>query len=171
MLRIDLAAVREGPVETVAEIAAGDPLVVATGVTLASPLVVSGRLSTAGEGKYYWQARLSTVVRAECRRCLAPVKVPLAQSLGLVFMTEGEAGEGAGGNDDCYVVPRRAAAIDLSEAVREELILAVPQFVECREDCRGLCPRCGADLNLGPCGCSKEIDPRWAALTKLRKGE
>ena len=167
MLRIDLAAVREGPVETAAEIAAGDPLVALTGVTLASPLVVSGRLSTAGEGKYYWQARLSTVVRAECRRCLAPVKVPLAQALGLVFMTDGEAGV----DDDCYVVPRRSTVIDLSEAVREELILAVPQFVECREDCRGLCPRCGADLNLGPCGCSKEIDPRWAALTKLRKGE
>jgi uncharacterized protein len=167
MLRIDLAAVREGPVETTAEVAADDPLVVGSGVALASPLVVTGRLSAAGEGKYYWQARLVTVVNAECRRCLAPVHVPLTQTLGLVFITEDEAGD----EDDCYVVPRRATMLDLSEAVREELILAVPQFVECRDDCRGLCPRCGADLNAGPCGCQQETDPRWAALTRLRKGD
>jgi uncharacterized protein len=167
MLRIDLTAVREGPVETAAEIAPDDPLVVGAGVALASPLVVSGRLSTAGEGRYYWQARLKAVVHAECRRCLAPVRVPLSQSLGLVFVAEDEPGEDA----DAYVVPRRATVLDLSEAVREELILAVPQFVECRDDCRGLCPRCGADLNAGPCGCQPEVDPRWAALTKLRKGE
>ncbi len=167
MLRIDLAAVREGPVETAAELAADDPLVVGAGVALASPLVVSGRLSTAGEGRYYWQARLETVVQAECRRCLTPVRVPLAQSLGLVFVDEDESRQ----DDDCYVVPRRAMALDLSEAVREELILAVPQYVVCRDDCRGLCPRCGADLNVGPCGCPKETDPRWAELTKLRKGD
>jgi len=166
MLRIDLAAVREGPVETTAELPADDPLVVGTGVALASPLVVSGRLSTAGEGKYYWQARLATVVQAVCRRCLAPVRVPIAPSLGVVFVDENEASQ----DDDSYVVPRRATALDLSEAVREELILAVPQYVECRDDCRGLCPRCGADLNLGPCGCQPVVDPRWAALTKLRKG-
>jgi uncharacterized protein len=167
MLRIDLAAVREGPVETSAEIATDDPLVVGAGVALAAPLVVSGRLSAAGEGKYYWQARLGTVVQTECRRCLTPVRVPLTQSLGLVFVAEEEAGQ----DDDVYVVPRRATALDLSEAVREELILAVPQFVECRDDCRGLCPKCGADLNAGPCGCQTEVDPRWAVLTKLRKGD
>ncbi len=167
MLRIDLAAVREGPVETPARLAPDDPLVVEAGIALASPLVVSGRLSMAGEGKYYWQARLATVVKGVCRRCLAPVDVPLSESLGLIFVAEEE----SGGDGDCYVVPRHAAALDLSEAVREELLLAIPQFVECRDDCKGLCPRCGADLNRGPCRCQPETDPRWAALTKLRKGD
>jgi len=167
MLRIDLAAVREGPVAIADQVAPDDPLVKATGLALAAPLEVSGRISTAGEDKFYWQARLETVVRGECRRCLAPVAVPVAQSLGLVFVTEGRS-EGA---EECYLVPRRAAAIDLTEAVREELLLAVPQYVVCRDDCRGLCPRCGADLNAGPCGCAPETDPRWAALTKLNRGE
>jgi uncharacterized protein len=167
MLRIDLAAVREGPVETAARIAADDPLVVGAGVALASPLVVHGRLTAAGDRKYYWQARLETVVKSECRRCLAPVNVPLHESLGLVFVAE----EDATDEDDCYLVPRRASALDLTEAVREELLLAIPQFVECRQDCRGLCPRCGADLNSGPCGCPGNVDPRWAALTKLRKDD
>jgi uncharacterized protein len=162
MLRISLAAVREGPVAIAASVAPDDPLVVGTGLTLAAPLAVGGRLSTAGAGKYYWQASLKTVVRAECRRCLAPVDVPIAESLGLVFVEEQE----AEGDEDCYVVPRRASVLDLSEAVREELLLAAPQFVECRKDCRGLCPRCGADLNAGPCDCAPAVDPRWEALTK-----
>jgi uncharacterized protein len=167
MLRIDLAAVREGPVQTAVTVAVDDPLVVQAGLTLAAPLTVTGRLSTAGEGKYYWQARLATVVQSECRRCLAAVRVPLQESLGLVFVSE----EDAAGDDDSYVVPRRATALDLTEAVREELLLAVPKYVVCRDDCRGLCPRCGAVLNAGPCGCQPEPDPRWAALTKLRKGD
>ncbi len=167
MLRIDLAAVREGPVAVADELAPADPLLAGVGITLAAPLKVSGRLSTAGEGQYYWQAKLETVIRAECRRCLAPVDVPLSQSLGLVFVAE----EDARGDEDCYVVPRRATALDLTGAVREELLLAVPQYVECRADCRGLCPRCGADLNAGPCGCRPEVDPRWEAHTKLQRGD
>jgi len=167
MLRLDLAAVREGPIAIADQIAPNDPLVSATGLVLAAPLAVSGRVSTAGEGKFYWQASLKTVIRAECRRCLAPVDVRIDESLGLVFVTEEE----AEGDEDCYVVPRRASVLDLTEAVREELLLAAPQFVECRKDCRGLCPRCGADLNAGPCNCAPEMDPRWEALTKLPRGE
>jgi uncharacterized protein len=167
MLRIDLAAVREGPVAVADRVAPDDPLLKATGLALATPLAVGGRLSTAGEDKFYWQASIETVVRAQCRRCLAPVDVPISESLGLVFVRE----EDARDEDDCYIVPRRASVLDLSEAVREELLLAVPQYVVCRDDCRGLCKRCGADLNAGPCDCAPEMDPRWEALTKLPRGE
>jgi uncharacterized protein len=51
-------------------------------------------------------------------------------------------------------VPPSAGRIDLAEVVREELALAVPPFVLCREDCAGLCPKCGSDLNAGPCECA-----------------
>jgi uncharacterized protein len=166
MLRIDLAAVRERPVETTAALAVDAPLVVRARVRLAAPLVVTGRFSAVGDGRFYWQAKLDTVVLGECRRCLAPVRLPIAQPLGLVFVRE----EDAADDEDSYQIPRRASTLDLSEAVREELLLAVPQYALCREDCRGLCPRCGADLNLGTCGCRPERDPRWEALTRLRKG-
>ena len=64
---------------------------------------------------------------------------------------------------------RGARSLDLRPAVREEWLLAAPAFVLCREDCKGLCPRCGADLNEGPCSCTKtEIDPRWASLAALK---
>ena len=93
-----------------------------------------------------------------------PGEVPLSQELELIFAVEDEALE-----DDlgCYAIPERAKELDLREALREELLLAVAQFVECRPDCRGLCPECGANLNAGPCGCRPERDPRWEALSDL----
>jgi uncharacterized protein len=67
---------------------------------------------------------------------------------------------------DVYLLEPRATTVDLRPALREEWLLAVPAFVQCREDCKGLCPRCGADLNQGPCGCAPEIDSRWDALRR-----
>lgn len=152
MLRIDLAEVRVGPVQTVGELAPDDPLLaeVDPGMTVVAPVRVKGRLSSAGEGKYYWRASLLTVVRAECRRCLEVVEVPVSASLGVIFAREGDVQEG----DGCYVIAARAKTLDLAEAVREEVLLALPQYVECSPDCRGLCPKCGANLNDGPCGCA-----------------
>jgi len=160
MLRVALTALRAGAVETGGEIAPGDPLLADASWQLAEPARITGRFSSAGEGKYYWKVRIETLVRAECRRCLSPVDVPVRVSRGLIFSSGDDAPEG----DGCYVIPPRAQVLDLSGAVREELLLAMPQFVECRPDCQGLCPRCGANLNDGPCGCAKESDPRWDAL-------
>jgi uncharacterized protein len=57
--------------------------------------------------------------------------------------------------------------IDLNDIVREHVLLGLPMSPVCREDCRGLCPQCGAELNLGPCGCTAPRDPRWNALGDL----
>lgn len=56
---------------------------------------------------------------------------------------------------------------DVGDLARTAFILGMDMKNLCSEDCKGLCPRCGADLNLGPCSCKKETDPRWAALGKL----
>lgn len=170
MLRVNLSDVRVGAAETVGRLADDDAVLaeVGPGVALVAPVQVKGRLSAAGEGKYYWRARLGTIVRAECRRCLNPVDVPVDASLALVFA---RAGEGVTEEDGCYVIPARAKTLDLTAVVREELILALPHFVECRPDCRGLCPKCGANLNDGPCGCAPAGDPRWDALRALSKPE
>jgi uncharacterized protein len=59
--------------------------------------------------------------------------------------------------------------IDMAEVVREQLLLAMPEQIFCREDCLGLCPKCGSNLNLIDCKCADdEIDPRWAALKNLK---
>ena len=57
--------------------------------------------------------------------------------------------------------------IDLEDLARTVFILEMDTKTLCSEDCQGLCPRCGADLNLGPCSCHKEVDPRLAVLAKL----
>ena len=57
--------------------------------------------------------------------------------------------------------------LDLDQVVREAFVLAMDTKNLCSDDCKGLCPKCGADLNQGPCSCRPETDPRWAALSQL----
>jgi uncharacterized protein len=167
MLRVSLSEARSGAVETAGEVPPNDPLLAGAEWPLVRPLRVRGRFSSAGEGKFYWRAHVETAVRAECRRCLADVDTPLSLDLSLVFAAESDAPEGEG----CYVIPPRSQELDLGAAIREELLLAMPRFVECRPDCRGLCPRCGKNLNEGPCGCAPDGDPRWDALRQLTRSD
>ena len=164
MLQVDPKELARGPVDTPGEIAGDDPAFAGLGIQLASPVRVVGRLQEAGEGRFYWQGSLRTVVAGECRRCLAPVTVPVTAEVGVLFSQGADAED----DPDCYAVSPDASVIDLIPAVREELVLAAPAFLECREDCKGLCPRCGRDLNLGPCACPPATDPRWAALEGLK---
>jgi uncharacterized protein len=60
-------------------------------------------------------------------------------------------------------------AVDLDELVREQILLGLPSRRLCREECKGLCPKCGADLNAGDCSCEQgEADPRWSALAEWK---
>ena len=62
--------------------------------------------------------------------------------------------------------------IDVDALVAEELLLAVPDHLVCRDDCKGICPVCGADRNVADCGCdTAEVDPRWAGLKELVNGK
>ena len=69
--------------------------------------------------------------------------------------------------DNDEIVLLENGEVDAEELARTAFILEMDTKTLCSEDCRGLCPRCGADLNLGPCGCGKETDPRLAVLAKL----
>jgi uncharacterized protein len=166
MLRVDLRAAASDPVETNAEVPAASPAFADLETVPTRPVQVSGRLMAAGPGSYYWDGRVRTEVEGTCRRCLSAVRVDVDDRVRLLF-TEDE-----DNNDPAAVIlPPRAAEIDLADAVREALILAMPEYPLCREDCRGLCPRCGADLNQGPCTCPPPTDPRWGALETLRNDE
>lgn len=95
-----------------------------------------------------------------CRRCLVPVQGTLNVDVQELFESNPRDGESyALGHD----------RVDLEPLARESLVLDLPLAPLCRDDCRGLCPTCGADLNQGPCECPVEVvDPRWAALDVLR---
>ena len=163
MLRVDLRELARGPIDTRGELGQADPMLEGLDVALGGPVVVTGRLQATGEGRFYWHGTLATVVTGECRRCLTPVSAPVTTDADALF-TQDDTEQ----DPDAYALAPDATAIDLAPAVRQEVLLAVPRFLQCREDCRGLCPRCGQDLNAGPCGCAPAADPRWQALESLK---
>ncbi len=72
-------------------------------------------------------------------------------------------------DEDLDYLPLVGQELELAPVIREQLLLAIPMVRRCREDCRGLCPRCGANLNQGDCGCpSAPVDPRWEKLQQIK---
>ncbi len=129
---------------------------------------VTGRLSAAGHGRFYLSGRFEGVTATSCRRCLNDVSVNVADDLHLLFA---ESGIDEAEEDDVVLIPTGARELDVRPAIREEWLLAVPSFALCREDCKGLCVNCGADLNQGACECPPVTDPRWAGLRDGAGGE
>ena len=102
------------------------------------------------------------------RRCLEPVSVAVDEELDLVFASgdESEVSE----EDGVRPLPDGIGELDLGEAIREEMILSQSPLALCKPDCKGLCPRCGVNLNEDRCECSnEELDPRWDALRALNE--
>jgi uncharacterized protein len=128
---------------------------------LSDGVLVTGRLSGAGHGRFYFSGHFEGTAATECRRCLVEVAVPVSEDVQLLFA---EAGMDEAEEDDVVPLPAGARVVDLRPAIREEWLLAVPGFALCREDCLGLCVTCGADRNSGACKCAPSIDPRWEAL-------
>ena len=164
MLRADLRELARGPVETRGDLPATDGLFAGLNFALDGPVRVTGRLQPAGEGRFYWHARVAARLSETCRRCLEPVKVPVEAEIEALFTQDPDTLD----DPDSYPLAADATEVDVTAAVREELILAAPQYVVCRDDCRGLCPSCGHDLNAGPCGCAPATDLRWKALAALK---
>jgi uncharacterized protein len=157
MLRVDIRDLQRGPVRTVGELQPGDPAFQGLGLDLAEPVVVEGQLQATGEGEYLWRGHIHAVVEGECRRCLADVQDDVDIDVdAAVFTTDPDAAD----DPDFYPLEQRASVVNIADVVREELALA-PQgrLLLCREDCAGLCPRCGTDLNAGACGCGTPAEP------------
>ena len=157
MLRVDIRDLHRGPVRTDGVLQPDDPVLEGLELGLAGPVSVNGQLQAAGEGTYLWRGSVHTVVRGECRRCLTEVLDEVdIQVNAAVFSTDPDAAD----DPEFYPLPERPIHVDVAEAVREELALAIKtELLLCREDCAGLCPRCGADLNAGPCACRTPAEP------------
>ncbi len=106
-----------------------------------------------------------TLVRLPCSRCLKDVDYPIDAPLNLSMVEDVQSDKF---NDDDIIVFSNNE-VDIGPQVEEAVFLALPLNPLCSEDCRGLCIRCGADQNAGPCSCSdQEIDPRWEKLKNLK---
>ena len=142
------------------------------GLEAVAPVEVHGVLTFA-EPNYWLEMRLETRATVACDRCLKPVDVPVAASLQLMVEPgkggRSEAGERELKRDDLGVVEVAGDSFESAPLVREQIVLELPAKPLCRVDCAGLCPRCGADRNLGECACGDAVaDPRWEALAALR---
>jgi uncharacterized protein len=166
MLSFDLRALERRAATVHGELAPDDDIWLDGDLRPSGAIEVRGRLSSAGEGRYYWTGQIRGTVEADCRRCLEPVRVAVSDEPHALFVEEDDAD--AGDDPDVFLIDPRAHALDLRRAVREQWLLAAPAFVVCREDCRGLCPTCGANLNDGPCACPPKSDRRWDALRTVR---
>jgi uncharacterized protein len=106
-----------------------------------------------------------------CARCLEPVEKPLEGTFDLIFRPGGvdnEAGEHAITEDETEIGYYEESGLLLEDAVREQVVLTLPGRTLCQEDCKGLCPHCGINRNLGTCECvEKPVDPRLAALAGI----
>ncbi len=106
-----------------------------------------------------------------CARCVEPVPMPMAGDFDLLFRPEGadaEAGERAITLDETEIGYYGKAGLLLEDVVREQVLLSLPGRTLCRPDCKGLCPRCGQNLNQSGCACERApSDTRWNALAGL----
>jgi len=118
--------------------------------------------------------RIKASVMCECVRCLSPFVV----RLDIPVVTQFVPAQPLLAPGEYRMPPEEAEnyyyqddVVVLDDLVRQEVILAVPFSPQCRADCRGLCPQCGQDLNVGTCACAPPPDPRWAALREYLKGK
>jgi uncharacterized protein len=169
MLKVDLGRLaREGSILIEERVPADAPLWQNSGLEWSEPVDVHIRVTEAGSGEIVGRGRVKGKLHQECRRCLEPVEGELDAELTIVF----EAGGSGANSEEAGAYPYNPGAVhlDLSEAVREEVLLAMNPYVVCDPECPGLCPKCGANLKDGPCGCEETgTDPRWDSLRELKR--
>lgn len=117
------------------------------------------------------RAHLSLVEPETCSRCLKPLQETINIDFEEEFQTTVDLQSGdpldEGADEDAFVIDENHL-LDLTEAVRQYREASAEMQPLCRPDCKGLCPKCGQDLNLGQCSCNTgPVDDRWAALSGL----
>lgn len=152
-----------------------------TEVTQRAPLLASGRAELIEENHgrkgvirdIRVVGRLSTRVEMRCARCLEPVESPIESDFDLLYRPLGadaRKDEVAISEAETEIGYYRGEGLLLEEVLGEQVLLATPVRMLCREDCKGLCPRCGRNRNQETCQCAEEHpDPRWEALKGLRE--
>jgi len=138
---------------------------------LGCPLQVDMKVSKAAD-KFLLDGTLSGGVKVRCDRCLEPFDLELKSRFNvyLVARASGSSEEDIELLDeDMEVDFIKGETVDLDDIIREQIYLAVPMKCVCKRDCRGLCPECGANLNIAPCSCkSRSGHPGFSKLETLR---
>ena len=129
---------------------------------VSEPVLAEGTVRNTA-GVLVMTGSLHTTIHGICDRCAADFERYVEFPLDVVLVTELTNEE----NEDEWVFPLEGDSADLEDIVRTVFVLNFDSKLLCKEDCKGLCCRCGKNLNDGPCSCQKELDPRFAALKQL----
>ena len=130
------------------------------GFPFKTPVCVRGEVKNS-TGIVSVSAKAEFTLNLTCDRCAVEFDRMFSVPCEHVLVTE----VNDENNDELIVVD--SLHYDLEPLIREDVLLSLPSKVLCREDCLGICHRCGKDLNDGPCDCEKEYDPRWDVLGQL----
>jgi uncharacterized protein len=141
----------------------------AEGVEFSCPVKLNLRLLKSGKN-YIGKGEIETEICLECSRCLRKFTQNLKSEIRFLIQEEKDQLILEAEDRENQILP--GSIFGLDDLVRESLILSLPFKPLCTENCKGLCPVCGADLNLSTCECKKDlIDPRWDKLKELKLGE
>lgn len=118
------------------------------------------------------RASLETRVQVPCARCLEPVEQPIEANFDLLFRprdADKDSADRAITTSETEIGYYEGDGLLLEDVLREQILLALPVKILCNEDCKGLCPECGANRNTEPCNCvTVPADPRWSSLQEIR---
>ena len=129
---------------------------------VSEPVLAEGTVRNTA-GVLVMTGEISTTIHGTCDRCAEDFDREIHFPIDVVLVTELANEE----NEDEWVFPLEGDSADLDDIVRTVFVLNLDSKLLCDEDCKGLCHRCGKNLNHGPCSCQKELDPRFAALKQL----
>jgi uncharacterized protein len=130
------------------------------------PVNVTAVLDKA-QHQIYLKTEIATSARFSCDRCVEEFERPLAARINMLYVYDGDKTVERD-TDEVHVIAPDTVIIDLTEDVRQMVELSVPLKLLCKEECKGLCPRCGTNLNRGSCACKDDaVDPRWEGLANL----
>ncbi|HEV2130425.1 MAG TPA: DUF177 domain-containing protein [Longimicrobiaceae bacterium] len=165
MLNLNSRDLARGELRVQGEIAPDDPIWEGVELSAREPFAVDLMAREVGGGVLV-QGALKGKLQLECRRCLSAVEWTLDEAVSLWFEPLASAEDADG---EVYPLPEQGEELDLAEPLREQILLRVPHYVLCKEECRGLCAHCGADLNQGDCGCGEEPTAGpWDALKSIK---
>ena len=140
-------------------------------VSQVAPLDTEGSAELSGSD-ILLQGHLNTAVEVICARCLEPIREPIHSDFDLFYRPMKEIAkeeEVELAEADLEVGFYQGNGVQLEDALKEQILLALPMRSLCRPDCKGLCPQCGQNRNLVQCGCPPQVaDIRWAALEGLK---
>ena len=133
---------------------------------VSEPVLASGMVRNTA-GVLVMTGNITTTIHGVCDRCACDFDQDVEFALDVVLVTELSNEE----NEDEWVFPLEGDSADLEDIIRTVFVLNLDSKLLCKPDCKGLCCRCGTNLNHGPCNCQKELDPRFAALKQLLNKE